>query len=75
MFAMFVDRPHDIERPQRRGEREPDLWRELALLGLIALAGVTLSLLAVDSLHDALPIASADHHPDCPRSAEPESGV
>jgi hypothetical protein len=46
MFAMFVDRPRDIERPQRRGEREHGLWRELALLGLIALAGVTLSLLA-----------------------------
>ena len=46
MFAIFVDRPRDIERPQRRGEREPGLWRELALLGLIALAGVAVSLLA-----------------------------
>jgi hypothetical protein len=46
MFAMFVDWPRDIERPQRRGEREHGLWRGLALLGLIGLAGVALSLLA-----------------------------
>ena len=42
---MFADRPRGIESPQRRGEREHGLWRELALLGLTALAGVALSLL------------------------------
>jgi hypothetical protein len=46
MFVMFVAPARGIDGPRRRGEREPSFWRGLALLGLIALGGLTMSLLA-----------------------------
>ena len=46
MFAMFVAPARGIDRPRQRGEREPSFWRGLALMGLIALAGLALSVLA-----------------------------
>ena len=46
MFTMFVAEAHRIDRPWRRSEREPSFWRVLALMGLIASAGLALSLLA-----------------------------
>ena len=46
MFAMFVTAAHGIDRPWRRSEREPSFWRGLALMGLIASAGLALSVLA-----------------------------
>jgi hypothetical protein len=46
MFAMFVAAPRDIDRLRRRGQREPSFWRGLALMGLIALTGLALSVLA-----------------------------
>jgi hypothetical protein len=45
MFAMFVAPERSIDRSRRRGEQEPSFWRGLALLGLIALAGLALSVL------------------------------
>jgi hypothetical protein len=46
MFVMFVAPARGIDRPRRRGGREPSFWRGLALMGLIALAGLALSVLA-----------------------------
>jgi hypothetical protein len=46
MFAMIVAAARDIEGPRRRGEREPSFWRGLALMGLVAAAGLVLSVLA-----------------------------
>jgi hypothetical protein len=46
MFATFVASVRGIDRPRRRGEPEPSLWRGLALMGLVAVAGLVLSALA-----------------------------
>jgi hypothetical protein len=46
MFAIFSAPPRGIYRPRRRGRQEPSFWRGLALLGLLALAGLALSVLA-----------------------------
>ena len=45
MFATFVAAACGIDRPRRRGERERSFRRGLALMGLIALAGLAISFL------------------------------
>jgi hypothetical protein len=46
MFSVFVPSTREIYWPRRLGAREPSFWRGLALMGLIAAAGLALSVLA-----------------------------
>ncbi len=46
MLDLFVAPARGIDRPRRRGQREPSFWRGLALVGLIAVAGLAVSVLA-----------------------------